>query len=154
MAEVKDTTDNEELEIAASEEEAAEVQKAGALFSPEAVMMLFIAGVIDLIDALIFSVLILDIIAILVIGLWIYFRSQTMKVTRGAAARLGGLAKKTRWLKFVLGAIEFIPVIGMAPLWIVIVFFELRPDIGAKAVQAGELAGKIRKPTPSPKKTP
>ena len=129
-------------------EEATDTERAGNLFGPEAVMMLFLAGIIDLIDAFVLSIVIIDIIAILTIGFWIYFRSQTMSVTKGAAKRL---SKAARWLQLILGGIEFIPIVGMAPLWIVVVLFELRPDWGAKVQKGIELSSKVRKPV-SPKR--
>lgn len=109
--------------------EAAEAQRQGAIFSPEGMMMLLIAAAIDIIDFFIASVLILDIIGILVIGGWIYFHSQQVKVTRGAAARLGKAAKwarRLKWLRPLLIIIEFIPVVGMLPLWVLLVYFELQ----------------------------
>jgi len=109
--------------------ETAEVQKQGVIFSPEGVMMLFIAAVIDIIDFFIASVLVLDIIGILVIGIWIYFHSQQVKVTGGAAARLRKAAKwarRLKWLRPLLIIIEFIPIVGMLPLWVLLVYFELQ----------------------------
>lgn len=109
--------------------ETAQAQRQGAIFSPEGVIMLPIAAAIDIIDFFIASLFILDIIAILTIGVWIYFRSQQITVTRGAAARLGKATKWTRrlrWLRPLLIIIEFIPVVGMLPLWVLVVYFELK----------------------------
>lgn len=109
--------------------EAVEAQRGGALFSPEGVMMLTIAAIIDIIDFLIASLWVLDIIAILIIGVWIYFRSQQITVTRRAAARLGKAmrwARRLRWLRPLLIILEFIPIVGMLPLWVLVVYFELK----------------------------
>jgi|GEM_PF-1939161 len=114
---------------AAKEEEAAETQGMGALFSPEGAIMLSIAVVIDIIDFLIGSFFVLDIVAIFTIGIWIYFHSQRVTVTKGAAARLGKAAqwaRRMRWLRPLLVVIEFIPVVGMLPCWILVVYFELK----------------------------
>jgi hypothetical protein len=123
-----DTTP-EEAEIAIGQEQAAETERAEALFSPEGIMMLFIAGVIDLIDFLIGSFLLLDLVAILTIGVWTYFHSQRVAMTRGAAARLGkaaGWARRMKWLRPLLIVLEFIPIVGMLPCWILVVYFELK----------------------------
>lgn len=66
--------------------ETAEAERQGAIFSPAGLIMLPLAAIIDIIDFFIASILILDIIAILTIGVWIYFRSQQLKVTRGGGS--------------------------------------------------------------------
>ena len=106
--------------------EIAKMQSAGALFSPEAVIMLPLAAIIDIIDFLIGSFWVLDIIAILTIGVWIYFRSQQITATRGAAARLTKMARRLRWLRPLMIILEFIPIVGMLPLWVLVVYFELK----------------------------
>jgi len=121
MAEVAEPTTRET--------EIAEIQKTGALFSPEGVMMLTIAAIIDIIDFLIASLWVLDIVAILIIGVWIYSRSQQITVTRRAAARLRKAtqwARRLRWLRPLLIILEFIPIVGMLPLWVLVVYFELK----------------------------
>lgn len=109
--------------------ETAEIERQGALLSPAGLIMLPLAAIIDIIDFFIGSLLILDIVAILVIGGWIYSRSGQLKATRGATARLGKAAKwakRLRWLRPLLIAIEFIPIVGMLPLWVLLVYFELK----------------------------
>jgi hypothetical protein len=99
---------------------------AEALFSPEGVIMLPIAVIIDVLDFLIGSLLILDIVAILTIGVWIYFHSQEIAVAKGAAARLSVWAKRLKWLRPLMIILEFIPIVGMLPLWTLLVYFELK----------------------------
>jgi hypothetical protein len=98
----------------------------GAVISPEGVIMLPIAVIIDVLDFLIGSLLILDIVAILTIGVWIYFHSQQVAVTKGAAARLNKWARRLKWLRPVMIILEFIPIVGMLPLWTLLVYFELK----------------------------
>lgn len=106
-----------------------EIERKGALFTPEGIIMLSIAFIIDIIDFLILSIVIMDIAAFLVIVPWIYFHSQRISVTRGAAGRLGKAAKwakKMRWLRPLLVITECIPIIGMLPLWTLVVYYELK----------------------------
>ena len=106
----------------------------GTLFSPEAVLMLFVAGILDAIGIiLIFFLLddfgVTDIIGILTIGIWIWFRSQTMKMTRGAsktAAKVGKWGKRLKWLRPLCIIGEFIPYVGVAPFWLLLVYAELQ----------------------------
>lgn len=104
-------------------------ESSGNIFSPAGLLMLPLAGLIDVIDFFIGSFILMDIVAILTIGVWIYFNSQQLKVTKGAAARIGKAAKMARrlkWLRPLLIVIEFIPVVGMVPCWILLVYFELQ----------------------------
>jgi len=119
----------EELAQAKASEDAAETERAGVLLSPEGVMMLFLAGIIDLIDFLIGSFWVMDIVAILTIGIWLYLHSQRMSVTRGAATRLGKVskwAKRAKWLRPLAIVTEFIPIVGMLPCWLLLVYAELK----------------------------
>jgi len=122
-----------------------DIQKAGAIFSPEGVMMLSIFGIIDIIDFFIGSVLIMDILAVLVYSVWIYFRRQAI-VAGEAGKRIteirkereekraerkgvkgGGTApKKNMWLRRILFVLEWIPIIGMIPGWTLMVWSELK----------------------------
>lgn len=101
----------------------------GALFSPEGVIMMIIATVIDLLDFFTGSFFVVDIFAIALIGGWMLFRSGQLKVTKGAGARMAKAAKwakRLRWIRPLFILIEFIPVVGMLPLWIILVYFELK----------------------------
>jgi len=119
----------EELAQDQAAEETAETERMGSLFSPEGIMMLSLAGIIDLIDFCIASLFLMDIIAILTIGFWTYLHSQRISATRGAATRLGKAAqgaKKAKWLRPLLVVVEFIPIVGMLPCWTLIVYYELK----------------------------
>ena len=119
-----------------AETEMAEIQKRGALFSPEGALMLSLAvlvdlaGLVDLIpvigNILSYGV---DIFGLIFIGGWMFFRSQTVQVTGRAKARLGKIgkgAKRSKWLKPLLIIGEFIPIVGILPFWTVAVYFELK----------------------------
>jgi hypothetical protein len=116
------------------------------LFTPEAVMIItfaviidageFFADLIGLIPVIgivgqVSSVL-LDIIALIFIGLWMYTRSKKITVPVKTAARIKKVvkfAKKFKWLRPACMIIEMIPVVSsLAPLWIVAVLLELASD--------------------------
>ncbi|MFC1629959.1 hypothetical protein ACFL06_00290 [Patescibacteria group bacterium] len=100
-----------------------------ALITPEGLIMLFIAGFIDVIDFLTGSLVVVDVIAILIIGSWTYFHSQQVKVTARAGGRIkkaAKWAKRLKWLRPLLLIVEVIPVVGMLPCWILLVYFELK----------------------------
>lgn len=102
-------------------------------FSPEIVMfvpavLLDIIGLILLFFAL-DDFFITDIIGIIIIGGWTYFRSQTIKVTKGAAGKIGKTgkwAKRMKWLRPLMILGELIPYVGALPCWTLLVFFELQ----------------------------
>lgn len=113
-----------------------ELETITSLFSIEVISMFLIAGLLDL-ASLVFLYFglddfwILDIIGLIFIGGWTYFRSQTIKVTRGAKVRLTTralkLAERLKWLKPMFFISEFIPYIGgVLPSWTLIVYFELK----------------------------
>jgi len=119
-----------------AETEMAEIQRQGALFSPEGVLMLTLAVFVDLgglveLIPVIGSILSygVDIFGLIFIGGWMFFRSQTIQTTGRAAARLGKIskwAKRMKWLRPLLIIGEFIPIVGILPLWIIAVYFELQ----------------------------
>ena len=130
----------EERTDSSIEEEVKEIElrRAGALFSPEGVIMLYVALLVDggelLVEIIpvvgqIISILI-DIFAVLFIGGWMWFRSGTIQITAEAAARLGAAAKWTRrlkWLRPLCFILELIPIgSSFLPLWILIVYLELK----------------------------
>lgn len=114
------------------EPEKKEIQKPkkgiGSLFSPEALVMFFFAGMLDLIGLilLLFALddfWITDIIGLIFLGGWMFLRSGTITATKGA--KKAG----TKFLKRIgfsfLG--EIIPFFGgIAPCWTLAVYFELR----------------------------
>ena len=105
------------------------IENEGVLFSPEGTIMMLMAGIVDFLDLITGSFFVVDIFAILFIGGWILFRSGTMKITRRAGARVMKItkwAKRLRWLRPLLIFIEFIPIVGTLPCWLLVVYFELK----------------------------
>jgi len=73
--------------------------------------------------------LIPDVIGLVAIGSWTYLLSGTYKVTYGAEKRMLGTAKwmkRMRWLRPLLIVFEFIPFVGAAPCWVILVLLELK----------------------------
>ena len=112
-------------------------EKAGVFFSPAALIMLPLAAVIDVSEFFIGGIpvigqiisIILDIVAIVFIGGWMWFRSGTMTVSKGTQARIAKVAKwakRLKWLRPLLIILEFIPIVGSAPLWVIAVYLELK----------------------------
>ncbi|MFH1841254.1 MAG: hypothetical protein ABH800_00525 [Candidatus Nealsonbacteria bacterium] len=94
-----------------------------AIFLDFAGLLLAIFGVSE-----VFS-LIPDFIGLILIGGWAFFRSQSVKVTYGAEKRLTSavkMAKRLKWLRPLLIVSEFIPFLGVAPCWILLVYFEAK----------------------------
>lgn len=115
-----------------------------SFLSPEALIMLPLAALLDLVGIILLcfaldDFFITDIIGWLTIGVWSYFRSQikgepsvtemprlgekkeiTKKMTQNKKA--GKTAKWGKRLKFL----EFIPYVGALPFWTVSVYFELK----------------------------
>lgn len=121
----------DEIQVQTSEEE-----RSGTFMGPEGVLMLSLAIILDVgglsefipIIGTFFSFL-SDIIGLLVIGGWMFFRSQSVTVTGRAAARVGKMARwarKMKWLRPLCFILEFIPIVGILPLWTVAVYFELK----------------------------
>ena len=106
----------------------------GTLFGPEAVLMLFIAGILDVIGIiLVFFFLddfgVTDIMGIVTISVWILFRSQGIELTKGAGktvAKVGKWGKRLKWLRPLCIIGEVIPYVGAAPLWLLLVYAELQ----------------------------
>lgn len=116
---------SEEIVSGQSQEE-----KAGVLFSPEGFLMLTLAVIIDLAGLVEFIPVmgtvisfIADLTGIIFIGGWIFFRSQTVTVTKRAAVRATRILRWVRPLTFIL---ELIPFVGILPLWTILVYFELQ----------------------------
>lgn len=107
------------------------------LFTPGAIFMLIFAVFIDAGEAFfelipfvggIISV-ILDVIALVFIGTWMYFRSKGITVPEKTGQRIKSTlksGKKYKWLRPLCMGFEMIPVVSsIAPLWVVAVFIEL-----------------------------
>lgn len=109
----------------------------GNLFSPEAILMMPLAVLFDLIglillffaDGVIIISLILDLLAILIFCPWMFLRSQTIVVPEGTKKRVEtGLAKIFRgpWKRYLTPIIgEVIPFVGALPFWTLAVYYEL-----------------------------
>jgi len=111
-----------------------EIGKIGNLFSPEAVIMLPLAILLDLIGVILIcfgldDFGITDIFGILLFGSWMYFRSQTIAVPEKLKKRAEtGLRKLFRgpWKRFLTPIIgEVIPYVGVLPMWTLAVYYEL-----------------------------
>jgi len=113
------------------------------LFTTEAVIMISFAVFIDagefVVELIPFAgqvlSVILDIIAIIVIGAWMYlFRSKKITVPKkkkitGEMKKAMKFAKKFKWLKPACMIFEMIPIVSsIAPLWIAAVLLELASD--------------------------
>jgi len=73
--------------------------------------------------------LIPDVIGLVAIGGWTFILSQSVKVTYGAEKRLLGATKwvkRMRWLRPLLIIFEFVPFVGAAPCWTILVVLELK----------------------------
>ena len=124
------------------EAEGAEMKGLMALLTPEGLIFMPLAILLDIAGLLlaifvvseVFSY-ISDFIGLVSIGFWTYFRASfrsqeaKAKITHGAAERLTKLAKtarRLRWLRPLLIILEFVPFVGAAPCWTLLVYFELQ----------------------------
>ena len=110
------------------------------LFTPEAFVMISFAVFIDAGEFFVEHIpfignalsVLLDIIALIFIGLWMYTRSKKITAPEKTAARIKKVVKftkKFKWLKPACMIFEMIPVVSsIAPLWIVAVLLELASD--------------------------
>ncbi|KKP93811.1 MAG: hypothetical protein UR98_C0002G0050 [Parcubacteria group bacterium GW2011_GWA1_36_12] len=127
----------EEIEESQEPQETEEIQESGGamnLLSPEGLVMMSVAVVIDLIGLIIVCVGlddfgITDIIGMIFIGSWMFFRSGAMperktpsKKSKGA----GKTAERNVLKRFGLtGLAELIPYLGALPWWTIMVYKEL-----------------------------
>jgi len=110
------------------------------LFTPTAVIMLTFAIFIDAGEAFFELIpivgttisIIIDVIALVLIGAWMYVRSGQITVPEKTGERIKGAmksGKKYKWLKPFCMGFEMIPIISsFAPLWIVAVLIELAEE--------------------------
>lgn len=108
-------------------------EKTGVLFSPEGLLMLTLAVIVDLAGLAEFIPVVgtiisfvSDMVGIIFIGGWMFFRSQTVTVTKRAAVRATRALRWLRWLRPLAFVGEFIPFVGILPLWTIIVYLELK----------------------------
>lgn len=130
----EETEEQEETEESPEEVSEPASEEMGALFSPEGIIMMLLAilidtaGLICLILTAIFGIgqiisLVVDIIGMVLIGGWMLSRYGRMTGTKGAK-KAGGKLLKRFGLSF-LG--ELIPIFGdVAPCWILAVYFTLK----------------------------
>jgi hypothetical protein len=98
-----------------------------SLITPEEIVMMTLAVTLDIFGLIGFLPIIgqflsivPDIIGLCTIGVWTLFRSgtPTLKPTK--------LIKTLKWLIPLLIISEFIPFVGIAPCWTILVYLELK----------------------------
>lgn len=103
----------------------------GSLTSPEGILMLLVAAIIDIVGLILLCLSwlgvddygILDTIGLVIIGGWMFFRSGKISGTKGAQ-KVGKKVFKKLGLTFL---VEVIPFLGSAaPCWVVAVYSELK----------------------------
>jgi len=130
----EEDTEEPKEEPEAEEVKGRETGNIGNLFSPEGVIMLPLAVLLDLIGVILICLglddfFITDIVGILLIGGWMFLRSQTIVVPERAKQKVEkGLKKlfRGKWSKFLTPIIgELIPYVGALPCWTLAVYYEL-----------------------------
>jgi len=117
--------------------EAVETKKMGAFLSPEALIMFIVAGFLDLIGLIIIILdfigiglafsFIPDILGIITIGGWMYFRSGNITISRKAGKTVKTTGRKVFKRLGLASLGELIPVFGdIALCWLLVVYFELK----------------------------
>ncbi|PIR02776.1 MAG: hypothetical protein CO144_02005 [Candidatus Nealsonbacteria bacterium CG_4_9_14_3_um_filter_35_11] len=111
--------------------------EAGSFLTPEAVLMLTTAIFVDAGEVLVefipvigqIASIVIDVIAVIIFGAWMWLRSGTITVSRKTMARIGKMAKwakRMKWLRPLCFIIECIPFVGSLPLWILVVYMEIK----------------------------
>ena len=117
--------------------ETIEIKKMGAFFSPEALIIFMVAGFLDLIGLILLILdfigiglalsFIPDIIGIIIIGGWMYFRSGHITISRKAGKTVKTTGRKVLKRLGLAFLGELIPVFGdVAFCWLLVVYFELK----------------------------
>ena len=117
------------------------VEQVAKLLSPEGIIMLSMALLVDGGELLVEFIpyvgqiisIVIDIFAVLFFGFWMWFRSGTITVPKEtgkriakATAKVTKWAKRMKWLRPLCFIIELIPIgSSFLPLWILIVYLEL-----------------------------
>lgn len=109
--------------------------------SPGAIVMLILAGCVDIAEPLIECIpyvgqvlsIIIDIVAAIFIGIWMWFRSREIAVSQKTEQMLNKAktqttkwAKRLKWLRPLVFFLEMIPVVNVLPCWFLAVFFEIK----------------------------
>ena len=117
--------------------ETIEIKKMGAFFSPEALIIFMVAGFLDLIGLILLILdfigiglalsFIPDIIGIIIIGGWMYFRSGHITISRKAGKTVKTTGRKVLKRLGLAFLGELIPVFGdVAFCWLLVIYFELK----------------------------
>ena len=125
-----------EEEITEETETDTEIRKLGALFGPEGTVMLSGAILLDLagVACLLFSAdalsPIVDIIGIIFIGGWLYFRKGFVPVPERTKRKIKtGFIRRLfrgKWKRYLTPFIgELAPIAGALPVWTFAVYYEL-----------------------------
>lgn len=98
----------------------------GPILTPEGIMMLLIAGILDIISVIPFVNIITDIVGMCVVGLWLIVRGRRpQRVGRGGRP----VTRSFKWLgRFGTFFLEFIPGFSILPLWTLLVYGELKSE--------------------------
>lgn len=132
IADSQETTDEETPEEETPEEPTGGGM--GALFSPEGVVMMTVAVILDLVGIilLLFALddfFITDIVGILFITPWMFLRSSTVATPEKMQKKTQkGISKlfRGKWKKFLTPIIgEVIPYVGAFPCWTLAVYYEI-----------------------------
>ena len=103
----------------------------GSLTGPEGILLLCVAGLLDIVGFMFFLLSwlgiddygILDIIGLVIIGGWLLIRTGSVKSTKGAQ----DIAKKTLKRFGFTFLVELIPFLGgISPSWTILVWKELK----------------------------
>ncbi len=118
-----------------TQEQQEEVGGGMNLTGPEGLMMMSIAGIIDITGiALLFFGLddfgVTDLIAYSTIGPWMIIRGSGFKKPTGGlgetAQKAAKMAKRLKWLRLATFIGELVPYLGAAPMWSFMVHSELQ----------------------------
>ncbi len=137
MAEEPTSEEPTSEEPAEEEIEAIEIKRMGALFSPEALVMFMVAGSLDLIGLILLILdfigiglalsFIPDIIGLVFLGSWMYFRTGHVTISRSAGKTIRKSGRKILKRLGLSFAGELIPLFGdIAFCWTLAVYFELK----------------------------
>ena len=102
---------------------------AGNLLSPEGVVMLSVAVTIDLISLIPVVNIVSDIIGMIIIGSWMFFRSGTApgRPQRPGKPKIPAKGGGKILRRFItVGIIEAIPIVSILPWWTITVYNELK----------------------------
>jgi len=109
-----------------------EVKVTGAFFSPEAIVMLFVAVILDLIGlALVIFALddffITDIAGLFIIGGWMFLRVGHVTTARKIRKKGKKMGRRVFKRLDLASLIEMIPWVGgLVPAWTLAVYFEIK----------------------------